>query len=141
MKTSYTTLMQSKYYSAAFNGAIFDGPVRLYFAQFHESTALKIYFMMQQKLAAQFAQAKEVSRNCGGNIMLMVYPTKEAFENIFDSTESAYTLENWNNDLVVGLNGPLNDQQLEGFVEDLGQIMMAWRPVESPKSLSPLEMC
>ncbi len=140
MKTSYATLMQSKYFSAAFNSAIFDGPVRIYFAQFHEPVALKIYFMMQQKLGAEIAHAKEITKKSGGNVMLMIYPTKEAFSNIFGKKPTSYSVEEWRHDLVIGLNGPCDEDQFESFVDDLGQIMMSWRPVEDSKSLSIAEL-
>ena len=37
-------ITQSSFYSPAFNGAIFDGPLRLYFSQAQEAMALKFYF-------------------------------------------------------------------------------------------------
>ena len=78
MKSSYSTLMQSKFFNPAFNSAIFDGPIRIYFAQFHESLALKIYFMIQQKLNNEVARAKEISKATGANILVMVYPSEES---------------------------------------------------------------
>lgn len=140
MKTSYATLMQSKYFSAAFNSAIFDGPVRIYFAQFHEPVALRIYFMMQQKLNAEIAHCKEITKKSGANVMLMIYPTKEAFSHVFGKKDVSYSVEEWRHDLVIGLNGPFDEDQFGAFVDELGQIMMSWRPVEDSKSLSMAEL-
>lgn len=141
MKTSYSTLMQSKYFSAAFNSAIFDGPVRIYFAQFHEQMALKIYFMIQQKLSKEFSHAKDISRAVGGNVMLMLYPTADAFQAIFTAdTSKPYSVEVWNQDLVIGLNGPISEEHLNDFVNDLGAMMMSWRPVEMPKPFTVVEL-
>ena len=41
--------------------------LRIYFAQFHESLALKIYFLIQQKLKEELATIKEKTKADGGN--------------------------------------------------------------------------
>jgi hypothetical protein len=131
MKSSYSTLMQSKFFNPAFNSAIFDGPIRIYFAQFHESLALKIYFMIQQKLNSEVARAKEISKATGANILVMVYPSEESFLMSFDSqshTTHPLALEKWNEDVVVGLRGPLEDNHLDLLVETIGMAIQNWKP-------------
>ena len=123
--------MQSKYFNPAFNSAIFDGPVRIYFAQFHEALALKIYFMIQQRLTSEMAKAKESSKASGANILVMIYPTTDSFEMSFNC--SAKDIENplveaWNEDVVMGLCGSVEDKGLESVVETLRQTMNNWRP-------------
>lgn len=130
-RSSYSTLMQSKFFNPAFNSAIFDGPIRIYFAQFHESLALKIYFMIQQKLSHEVARAKEISRNSKANILVMVYPTVESFLMAFEGQEQSaipLSLEKWNEDIVIGLRGPLEDQQLEFLIETVGMAIQNWKP-------------
>ncbi len=41
MEKSY--IVDCRYYSESFDGAIFDGPFRLYFAQYQEQTALELF--------------------------------------------------------------------------------------------------
>lgn len=130
MRSSYSTLMQSKYFNPAFNSAIFDGPIRIYFAQFHESLALKIYFMVQQQLGKEMSRAKEMSKSSGANIMVMIYPTTESFTLSFDGkpAETPFETEKWNEDVVIGLRGPIEDNKLELLMESLRLTMNNWNP-------------
>lgn len=132
MKSAYTNLMQSKYFNPAFNSAIFDGPVRIYFAQIHEPQALKIYFSIQQKFAEELSRAREMSKLSGANILIMLYPTKENFSYAFEAPkEDLFAMELWNDDLVFGLNGLVEDAQLEEFLVAVRVAMENWSP--SPK--------
>ena len=130
MKASYSNLMQSKYFSPAFNSAIFDGPLRIYFAQFHESMALKIYFMAQQKLASELIRAKEVSKVAQANILVMIYPTEDSFDSTFENhkADGKIIVEAWNDDIVIGLRGPLEDSELDRLVQTLSGVMKQWSP-------------
>lgn len=130
MKASYSNLMQSKYFSPAFNSAIFDGPLRIYFAQFHESMALKIYFMTQQKLASELVRAKEVSKAAQANILVMIYPTEDSFDSTFENptSDEKMTVEAWNDDIVIGLRGPLDDSELDRLIQTLSTVMKQWSP-------------
>lgn len=131
MKSSYSTLMQSKFFNPAFNSAIFDGPIRIYFAQFHEALALKIYFMIQQKLNNEVARAKEISRASGANILVMLYPSEESFLTSFENqvqTAHPLALEKWNEDVVIGIRGPIEDQQLDLLMETLSMAIDTWKP-------------
>lgn len=134
--------MQSKYFSPAFNSAIFDGPVRIYFAQFHEALALKIYFLVQQKLAAEVAVAKDRAKASGANILVMVYPTEESFELSFEPipVQGPLQVEKWNEDVVIGLRGPIADENLDILVETLRLTMENWRPVELLRPVPALEL-
>lgn len=143
MRSSYTTLMQSKYFNPAFNSAIFDGPVRIYFAQFHEALALKIYFLIQQKLSAEMAKAKEVSKASGANILVMIYPTAESFVLSFEGAEgskSPLEVEKWYDDMVVGLRGPIEDENLDLLIETLCLTMENWRPASMSQSSALMEL-
>jgi hypothetical protein len=138
MKSSYSTLMQSKYFSPAFNSAIFDGPVRIYFAQFHEAIALKLYFMIQQKLSKEIVHAKEISKASGANILVMIYPTIDSYAMSFDGcSEQLLAVEEWNDDMVIGTRGPIEDDQLDSLVNTLRETILNWKPaslVEGPVS-------
>jgi hypothetical protein len=130
MRASYSNLMQSKYFSPAFNSAIFDGPMRIYFAQFHESMALKIYFLAQQKLASELSQAKEMSKMAQANILVMIYPDEDSFESSFENHNSheKICVESWNEDVVIGLRRPLEDSELDELVSTLSTVMHSWAP-------------
>ncbi len=131
MKSSYSTLMQSKFFNPAFNSAIFDGPIRIYFAQLHEALALKIYFLIQQKLSNEVARAKEISKAKGANILVMLYPSEEGFLMSFDGQHEntqPLALEKWNEDVVVGLRGPIEDNHLELLIETIGLAIQNWKP-------------
>lgn len=112
MKATYSALMNSRFFNPAFNSAIFDGPVRIYFAQFHESMALKIYFSLQQKYAAEMTKAKELYKGHGQNVLVMIYPTKESFGMSFEQTQSLIQKDDLQGDIVLGLNGPFEDEFL-----------------------------
>jgi hypothetical protein len=123
--------MQSKFFSPAFNSAIFDGPVRIYFAQFHEALALKIYFLIQQKLAAEMVRAKEISKAINANIMVMIYPTEESFLLSFENENHSVAplaVDQWQDDIIVGLRGPIEDDQLDLLVATLRENILNWRP-------------
>lgn len=142
MKSSYSSLMQSKYFSPAFNSAIFDGPLRIYFAQFHESLALKIYFLIQQRWPQEFAQAKELSKASHANVLVMIYPTEDSFLSAMGpeaATEPTWACESWNQDMVIALRKPLEDHQIDDFLQFCGNILAAWSPraLELRESAAP----
>src|SRR5687768_8337756 len=77
-------LTQSRFYSPAFNAAIFDGPLRIYFAQVQEPFALKIYFAAQSRMQELYAKIREIFRKTGVSIFVMLYPSAETFQLSFD---------------------------------------------------------
>ncbi|MCX7978569.1 MAG: hypothetical protein N2578_06150 [Bdellovibrionaceae bacterium] len=83
MRSSYSSLMQSRFFNPAFNSAIFDGPLRIYFSQAHESFALKVYLQAQGGLTEEV----KACRDSHGikQILIMVYPSDEAFAMSFDN--------------------------------------------------------
>jgi hypothetical protein len=133
MRASYSNLMQSKYFNPAFNSAIFDGPMRIYFAQSHESMALKIYFLAQQKLSNELATAKEMSKMAQANILVMIYPDEDSFETSFNNgMDKNIIVEAWNEDVVIGLRRPLEDGELEELIKTLSTVMRSWTPKKIP---------
>lgn len=132
MKGTYSALMQSKFFNPAFNSAIFDGPLRIYFSQVHESAALKIYFTLQQKFADELARAKELHKALDRTALVMLYPGAESFQHSFES-DSFLRTEKLSSDTIIGINGPFDDKQLD---EVLGQILLvfqAWEEIPLEK--------
>jgi hypothetical protein len=142
MKSSYSQLMQTQYFHPAFNSAIYDGPIRIYFAQFHESMALKIYFLCQQKLTPLLLEAKEVSKRTGATCLLLLYPSLEFFDQTFAGALSPMekvAVENFEQDLLIGLRGPLEDEELEKLLEILQNEIHGWIQEHKSKNAPQFE--
>lgn len=129
MKSSYSQLMQTQYFHPAFNSAIYDGPLRLYFAQFHESLALKIYFLAQQKLQSVWAEAKDITRKTGSTVLILIYPSNDFFDQTFAKARhpnQRIAIEQFEQDLLLGVRGPFEDDELEPFLVILENEMRKW---------------
>ncbi len=131
MKGTYSALMQSRFFNPAFNSAIFDGPVRIYFAQSHESLALKIYFALQQKYASELARAKELHKSHDRTVLIMLYPSSESFQMSFDCQDFLAS-DLLMDDTIIGINGPFEDQNLDQVLDQALQAFHQWEqiPVE-----------
>ncbi len=117
-------LTQSRYYSPVFNSAIFDGPVRVYFAQHQESLALKVYFRLKERLRTQ----GEDLRYGGKNLFVMLYPCSESFALSFSTQPGGDIVqEPLGEDWVFGVNGPLMDEDYEVLYQETEKVMLAWR--------------
>lgn len=132
MKATYSTLMQSKFFNPAFNSAIFDGPVRIYFAQFHESLALKIYFALQQTFAAELAKAKETHQEMGRTVLVMLYPSEESFSMSFENEPDFLAIDDLFDDTIIGVNGPFEDDKLSAVLNKIVGAMKNWETLPRP---------
>ena len=115
MRPQISFIAQSRFYSPAFNSAIFDGPLRIYFAQFQEPQALKLYFVAQQRLQELYAKIREQFRKTGVNIFVMLYPSAESFTMSFGdlSDDESVHVERLGVDYVIGVRGPVTDVDVE----------------------------
>lgn len=134
MKGTYTALMQSRFFNPAFNSAIFDGPIRIYFAQFHESLALKIYFCLQQKFSQEMERAKQLHQIHDRNILVMLYPSKDSFMMSFDEDQFLAKSELMS-DTVLGISGPFEDDKLEVVLNEILQSLSVWEKISVPNSM------
>ncbi len=141
MRETVTYVTQSRYFSPAFNAAIFDGPIRIYFAQYQESQALKLYFNLQERFGEIRKQARGIFRDRHRNIFVMLYPTKETFALSFEfdqmeaETQSLCGLiikEKLGDDFVVGVRGPFEDDTFEDICVVIDEIVRASESVSSP---------
>ena len=135
MMETVTYVTQSKYFSPAFNAAIFDGPIRIYFAQYQESQALKLYFNLQERFGEVRRQARGIFKERRRNIFVMLYPTDETFDLSFDGLTDGATDGSPNGstvgiisrtlgeDFVVGVRGPLEDENFEGLCLEIDKIV------------------
>lgn len=135
MKAPFSALTQSQYFHSAFNSAIFDGPVRIYFVQFHETYALKIYFALQDELAPMFNSVKDYSKDASGNtVLLMVYPTAEVFAKAFPQSELLevngkylhYGKEQWEEEDVIGVIAEESEELISTVVAEVKKIFDQW---------------
>lgn len=132
MKGTYSALVQSKFFNPAFNSAIFDGPVRIYFAQSHESLALKIYFALQQQFSSEMMRAKELHKFMERTVLVMLYPTEESYQIAFETRENAAS-ENLGEDTIIGVKGPFDDQKLDEVLAQIMRAFQAWDQISFEK--------
>lgn len=132
-----TFVTQSRFYTPAFNAAIFDGPIRIYFAQAQEAQALKIYFSLQERFSEARSQSQGIFAERSKNIFVMLYPTAEAFDLSFsgstlssieadlvdDLSEKAFAQERLGSDFVLGVRGPVADEGIEGLCLKMDKIV------------------
>ena len=125
MKTSLSGFLQSHYYNSALNSAIYDGPVRIYFNQLNETQALKIYFLLQEKMKEELQRAKDLSKALGSIILVTMYTTPEMYGNVFVGSE-LFPIQHFDGDYIIGLNGPLVEQDADMFLNQIRSILNRW---------------
>lgn len=142
MKQQVSFLTQSKYYSPVFNAAIFDGPIRIYFAQYQESVALKVYFHLQQNIKESYEKAKEVFKKSGRNIFVMLYPTEENFDMAFDEMPPGQLIADspFGEDHVVGVRGPITESDYEGVFHKIEGVVKDWQAPASFETVESAEL-
>ena len=116
MAQSVIHLTQSRFYSPAFNAAVFDGPIRIYFAQHQEALALKVYYQLQQYLKDTYSTFRKNFKQHGQTIFLMLYPTADAFQSSFEGEHTFaknVATTKIGDDHVLGVRGPLMDAEYE----------------------------
>jgi hypothetical protein len=138
---------QSKFFSPAFNAAIFDGPIRIYFAQYQEAQALKLYHNLQERFGDVRKHARGIFKERGRNIFVMLYPTDEIFDVAFGDDRDTSDLgrgagaeagahvqpqpvtspqilqDRLGEDFVLGICGPLEDEGLNIVCERMESIV------------------
>ncbi len=137
MAHSVIQLTQSRFYSPAFNAAVFDGPIRIYFAQHQETAALKVYFMLQQYLKETYSIFRNSFKHHGQTVFLMLYPTTELFESSFKKgIQHNVMMERLGDDHVVGVKGPLNEGQFEELFANVKIILQDLPMLQEPAAPS-----
>lgn len=138
MKASYSSLMQSRFFTPAFNSAIFDGPVRIYFSQVHESLALKVYFSLQQKYPDVLARSKELHKLFGVNLLIMIYPTEDSFQLSFEGKNDFLIEDHLGEDTLLGINGPFEDERLPEVLDGVTHCLRHWETLIADSKSRPL---
>jgi hypothetical protein len=111
MNSATSSLLQSKFFTPVFNTAIFDGPVRMYFAQAQEPEALKLYFRMQSVVGGLRQDAENEP-----HVFIMIYPNRESFVQSFD-LDATSAVERLGPHVVFGIRGPLNETEMDSIMD------------------------
>lgn len=114
MRSAANLLTRSRYFNPALNAAIFDGPVRIYFAQYQESLALKVYFRFQDRLQ-NLLEADGEMRLKRPHVFVMLYPTEDIFSQSFPNTQLKMKIQVGllGQDHVIGVCGALENEEME----------------------------
>ena len=138
MAHSVIHLTQSRFYSPVFNAAVFDGPIRIYFAQHQEALALKVYYQLQQYLKETYATLRKNFKAHGQTVFLMLYPTLESFEHSFAEEgigrQGNVMADRLGQDYVLGVRGPLEDDSYDEVFQSVKAIL------QSPAVMSQLAL-
>lgn len=122
--------MTTRFYSPVFNTALFDGPLRVYFSQSHEPSALKIYHLLQTQYVEQWNQLKECSFKSKEHIFLLMYPDKSALDMVFfektGSSLSSVQSQEWEEGLAIGFYEPKDDLELVNQLDVITKLIMIW---------------
>lgn len=73
--------------------------------------------------------AKECHKNLDKTVLVMLYPTKEAFGLSFDSQNEFLIMDDLHGDTIIGINGPFEDDQLGVVLHQITQTFKDWEKV------------
>ena len=142
MKENLTFVTQSKFFSPVFNAAIFDGPIRIYFAQHQEAQALKVYFNVQERYKSLREHSRYTVKNRGGNIFIMLYPTLDTFEMCFNAApqNAMVVKDRLELDYVIGVKSQLTEQNFSLLYEKLDEIDLKQKAVQESLTRPELQV-
>ena len=131
MAATYSSFMTTRFYSPVFNTALFDGPFRIYFSQSYESSALKVYHLLQTEYQDLWNQVKAWSTNSKEHIFFLIYPDIEDVKNVFNSEDSVdiskkLYMQDWEEGLAIGLTQPNTDLDLVYQLEHVQKYLKNW---------------
>jgi hypothetical protein len=115
MAASYSSFLTSQFYSPIFNTALFDGAFRIYFSQSYESTALKIYHLLQSDQVELWTKYKKWSEKTKKNVFILIYPSKEDVVIAFNDHNTTPICKEWGEGFVIGLENSLETDNNEKF--------------------------
>lgn len=140
MTSGFSAFTSSKYYHPAFNSAIFDGPIRIYFVQFHESYALNIYFSIQERFKDSLNHYKDVAKKIDQTLLIMIYPTEDSYLKAFalkDSTDQTMAMVEEKSESIFGLLAPITDHNVGQLMDELSDIFIHWQHKSLGKVITP----
>ncbi len=95
-------LTKSRFFIDAFNTAIIDGPLRIYFSDKQETEALHIYFEIQESLAQQGLKLTHLAGQ-SKHAFVMLYPDPTSFEQVFQTSKDEWVMDQFGENVIFGL--------------------------------------
>jgi Na+/H+ antiporter NhaA len=126
MAATYSAFMTTRFYSPVFNTALFDGPFRIYFSQSYESSALKIYHLLQTQHQEVYDKLKKWSNDSKEHIFLLMYPEMKDVEIIFNETKKGVQIETWDEGVAIGMCQPVTDEEAHQQIEQIQKLLEEW---------------
>jgi len=131
MAATYSAFMTTRFYSPVFNTALFDGPFRIYFSQSYESSALKIYHILQTQHEDLWARLKTWSSLTKEHVFLLMYPEVKDVQMIFESQTKNFDscqvqLESWDEGVAIGLTQPHNETDVQSQIQQIEKLLQGW---------------
>ncbi len=131
MAATYSSFMTTRFYSPAFNTALFDGPLRIYFSQSYEASVLKLYHLIQAEHESLWKEVKEWSLRNKEHIYLLIYPDIKSAQTIFgeddlSASDEDIFMQEWEEGLAFGLIQPEVDQDLSQQLTSIEKNLSAW---------------
>ena len=117
MAASYSSFLSTRFYSSAFNTALFDGPFRIYFSQSYESAALKIYHLLQANHIELWTSYKRWADQTKKHAFILVYPTTADVKIAFESSDlkNHPICQSWDDGFVMGFENPGTDADFDKY--------------------------
>lgn len=131
MAATYSAFMTTRFYSPVFNTALFDGPFRIYFSQSYESSALKIYHILQTQHEELWQRLKHWSATTKEHVFLLMYPEVRDVQMIFETRDlrpesCPVQIETWDEGVAIGLTQPHNDIDVHSQIEQIEKLLQNW---------------
>lgn len=134
MSNTVSQLTQSPFYSLAFNSAIFDGPLRVYFAQHQEAAALQIYFHLQKMIESWTLLKPSFSRYDGAQLFVLLYPSSENFRELFQDASSFFHIQPFGHDVLLGIERALEPNEIALMAPQIFEMWFKTYPDEASES-------
>ncbi len=142
MAATYSSFMTTRFYNPVFNTALFDGAFRIYFSQSYESSALKIYHLLQTEFPQLWMDMKKWSSESKEHIFLLIYPDANSAELIFESANkfgdnhASIFAKDWDEGLAIGLCQPSETVNIQNQLETIQLYLSSWLQKQSLLNLN-----
>lgn len=139
MAATYSAFMTTRFYSPVFNTALFDGPFRIYFSQSYESSALKLYHILQTQHEELWAKLKSWSSMTKEHVFLLMYPEAKDVQMIFENQTSGseiVQLESWDEGVAIGLTQPHTELDVQLQIQQIEKLLQNWVREQNAEQVS-----
>ena len=136
MAATYSSFMTTRYYSPIFNTALFDGPLRFYFSQSYESSALKLYHLLQAQHEDLWSQLKKHTQANKEHVFVMIYPEAKDLKMVFENVQSLTASQTWDEGLALGMYQPTDDEQVAIQLQEVVQSIKNWMQLDSTNEIT-----